>query len=70
MAELNDSNVMLVDLALYGHTGEDIAYNNGHLTALGYFKLAEDYKAYISWLIKTNPEDFRTVQFIGTTHEI
>ena len=66
---LADSDVVLVDLAEYGHTGDYEAYNKGHLTAYGYLRLAEDYKAYISYIISTNKDDYRYVQFIGTDHE-
>lgn len=65
----NDPDIMLVDLALYGHTKEDIAYNNGHLTGFGYLTLAQDYKAYISHIIANNKKLFRFVQFIGTNHQ-
>lgn len=53
----------LVDLQQYGHTGEESAYNKGHLSALGYRRLAEDYKAYISYIISENMDDFDEVQF-------
>ncbi len=59
-------NCYLVDLAAYGHTGDEVAYNNGHLSALGYMTLAKDWKAYVSYIINQNKLDFRNVQFIGT----
>lgn len=65
---LNDDDVMLVDLWTYGHTDDIIAYDAGHLSAIGYAKLAEDYKSYISYIIKTNSDNFRYVQFIGTNY--
>jgi lysophospholipase L1-like esterase len=67
---LNDTDVMLLDMAVYAHTKELKAYNNGHLTGYGYLRLAKDYKAYISRVINLNPEKFREVQFIGTDHVI
>ena len=45
---LNDNNVILLDMAIYGHTAEEEAYNNGHLSAYGYYRLAQDYKNYIT----------------------
>jgi lysophospholipase L1-like esterase len=54
-----------IDLTQYGHT-VGIAYAKGHLTACGYLRLAQDYKAAISWIIKNDPAGFRYVQFIGT----
>lgn len=63
---LNDANVYLVDLWKYGHTADLLAFDSGHLSAYGYYQLACDYKAYISYIIRNNPNDFRYVQFIGT----
>ena len=62
---LDDENVILLDMVKYASTKLK-QYNAGHLTALGYSRLAMDYKNYISWYIATNPEQFRAVQFIGT----
>ena len=68
VSNLNDVNVYLVDLWTYGHTDDYLAYDAGHLSALGYLRLAEDYKAYISSIISNNKNDFRYVQFIGTNY--
>lgn len=65
VAGLADPNVILVDIARYGHTGKTY-YSNGHLNALGYQRLAKDYIAYLSWIIKNNPEQFTQTAFIGT----
>lgn len=65
---LGDADVILVDIAEYAHTAESLAYNAGHLTGLGYLRLAMDYKAYISMIIRDNPIDFRFVQFAGTDY--
>lgn len=70
VSSLADDDVILVDIAVYGHTKEQICYNNGHLTGYGYLRLAMDYKAYISRIINVNSDDYRTVQFIGTNHVI
>lgn len=67
---LNDANVYLVDLWEYGHTADLLAFDSGHLSAYGYYQLACDYKAYISYIIKNNPNDFRYVQFIGTSYSL
>jgi lysophospholipase L1-like esterase len=69
VAGLNDNNVYLLDMWTYGHTDDLLAYDAGHLSALGYLRLAEDYKSYISYVIHNNPDDFRYVQFIGTEYE-
>lgn len=64
----NDPDVILLDMQQYGHTKDSSAYNCGHLSALGYNRLAMDYKAYISWYIYNNANVFREVQFIGTDY--
>lgn len=61
-----NENCYLVDLTEYSHCVKGGAYKNGHLTALGYHRLAHDYKAYISFIMNQNPESFKWVQFIGT----
>jgi lysophospholipase L1-like esterase len=68
VSDLNDDNVYLVDLWNYGHTDDLLAFDAGHLSAYGYLQLALDYKAYISYIIRNNPNDFRYVQFIGTEY--
>ena len=68
VAGLNDANVILADIAQYGHTGDSNAFNAVHLSAYGYWRLAQDYKNLIGYLICTNQMQYRQVQFIGTTH--
>jgi len=63
---IGNSHVILLDMALYGNTKTKTAYNNGHLSALGYERLALDYKSYISYVIEQNALLFRNIQFIGT----
>lgn len=69
-----DPNVIPLNIQRYGHTksldistGSD-AYNCGHLSALGYRRLAEDYKHYISYYINANKRQFKEIQFIGTNY--
>lgn len=64
----SDSSVIPLDIQRYGHTRNSSAYNCGHLSALGYHRLAEDYNNYISWYINQNKDVFREVQFIGTDY--
>ncbi len=61
----NTENCYFIDLTRYGHA-VGVAYANGHLTAVGYWMLAEDYANAISHIIRNNPESFRFIQFIGT----
>jgi lysophospholipase L1-like esterase len=68
VTSLNDEDVILLDMAEYGHTNDLEAYNCGHLSAYGYWRLACDYKAYISWYISENPNEFRELQFVGTDY--
>ena len=68
VAELADTNVICLDMAIYGHTKASSAYNCGHLSAYGYWRLAKDYYNYISWYIANHQSEFREVQFIGTDY--
>lgn len=65
---LSDPQVILLDMQTYGHTGDSEAYNCGHLSAYGYWRLAQDYKNYIGYYINSNKMQFREVQFIGTDY--
>ena len=65
----SDPNVIPLDMQQYGHTADDTAYNCGHLSALGYSRLAQDYKSYISYYISKHMSDFSEVQFIGTNYQ-
>lgn len=68
VGSLNDDHVILIDLANYGHTAETTGYNCGHLSALGYQRLAQDYVSMISEYMAENRVLFRQIQFIGTTY--
>ena len=62
------SDVYLLDLTTYSDCYGDIYGHGYHLTALGYKKMASEISAYISYIISQNLEDFKWVQFIGTTY--
>lgn len=64
----SDSSVIPLDMQQYGHTKDSPAYNCGHLSALGYWRLAQDYKGYIGWYMNQNKTVFKEVQFIGTDY--
>ena len=64
MVEAND-NVYLLDLTTYSEIASKPEYNVTHPTALGYHKLANEIKAYISYIISKNLSDFTEVQFIN-----
>lgn len=66
---INDKDVILIDMAIHGNTAKSDAYNNGHLSALGYYRLAMDYKALISYHISNNMDMYREVQFAGTDYK-
>lgn len=61
-------NCYLVDLTEYSHVSKGSAYEAGHLTAIGYRRLAQDYAGYIGYIIATNLVAFKLVQFIGTNY--
>ena len=66
VANRAETNTILLDMSRYGHVIEGLAYNAGHLTGYGYWRLAADYKAYIGWYMHNHRDDFRFVHFIGT----
>lgn len=63
-------NAFLLDLNKYSEIASHTAYNVVHPTALGYQELATEIKAMISYIIKNNLDEFRTVQFIGTNYTL
>ena len=64
----NNTNCYLVDLSKYSECQENTVYAQGHLTALGYLKEANELIAYISYIISKNMNEFKYVQFIGTNY--
>ena len=62
-------DVVLLDIAKYGHARAYTSYTAGHLSALGYYTLAKDLARYISWHIDNNLREYRFIQFIGTDGE-
>ena len=69
IVSITDS-VYLLDLNTYSELASKDVYNITHPTALGYHKLANEISSYISYIISTNIDDFKAVQFIGTTYTI
>lgn len=65
---VNDEDIIPLDIQKYGHTKSADAYNCGHLSAYGYYRLAKDYKGYISYYMNQNPQVFKEIQFIGTNY--
>ena len=55
----------LMDLTSYSTLASKPEYNVTHPTALGYHKLANEIKSYISYIISRNLGDFTNVQFIN-----
>jgi lysophospholipase L1-like esterase len=66
--EIVDENTdcYLIDLANYSICKGNTPYAQGHLTALGYLQQAREIGNAISYIIHTNPYEFKDVQFIGT----
>ena len=60
-------DVYLLDLNAYSEIAAQEAYNVIHPTALGYQKLASEIASYISYIISTNLDEFKEVQFIEHT---
>ena len=60
------SGCYLLDIATLGKTDVGTDYVNGHLTALGYRELADEYANIISYIMNDKSEDFTNIQFSGT----
>ena len=77
----NDAQVFFIDHVAYGHLrsmpnaqhGGSYPvdnYNEGHLSAYGYWRLAQDYVSMISYIMHSDQTGkFRKIQFIGTSYE-
>lgn len=65
----SQENVYCCDLTQYGHEYIESQYAAGHLTAYGYWRMAKDLIAYIGWIMRQYPADFRFIQYIGTDME-
>lgn len=67
IAEIAESteNVFLVDLNKYSELASRVEYSVTHPTALGYHKMANEIKSYISYIICNNLNKFTDIQFIG-----
>ena len=61
-------NAYLLDLNAYSFLATHDAYNVWHPTALGYAKLGEEIKCFISYIINQNLDEFKNIQFIGTDY--
>ena len=64
----NNENCYLIDLSLYSQCKNETNYAEGHLTALGYNKEANELKAMISYVIKNNMNEFKYVHFINSDY--
>lgn len=58
-------NVYLIDINSYSEIASRPEYNVTHPTALGYHKLANEIKSYISYVISKNLSEFTEIQFVG-----
>lgn len=67
IATLTD-DVYLIDLNAYSDCYSGTPYDNQHLTAIGYQKMASEIMSLISSTIYHNLDDFKWVQFIGTNY--
>lgn len=63
-------DVFLIDLNAYSACTSGSPYSYIHLTAIGYHKMATEIKSLISYTIKKNLNNFKEVQFIGTSYNI
>ena len=63
-------NSYVIDIYKYGpEYGDGFKkkfYMHGHLSPAGYIFTAQLIDSYIDYIVRTNPDDFKTVGFIGT----
>ena len=64
IADANE-DVYLIDINSYSALASKPEYNEIHPTALGYHKLANEIKSYISYTINNNLSEFVNIQFVG-----
>jgi lysophospholipase L1-like esterase len=62
------ADVFLIDLNAYSELFDGTPYENQHLTAVGYHKMAKEIMSLISYTMKNNLNNFKAVQFIGTEY--
>jgi lysophospholipase L1-like esterase len=62
------SDVYLIDINTYSDCHINTPYKYGHLTAIGYCKMATEIMSLISSTIRNNLDKFKWVQFIGTNY--
>lgn len=58
-------DVYLIDINSYSELASKPEYNVTHPTALGYHKLANEIKSYVSYVISQNLSEFTEIQFVG-----
>mgnify|MGYP003304395466 CR=1 FL=1 len=63
-------DVYLLDLNYYSECTSHEAYNITHPTAIGYQKLASEIYSMISYIIKNNLSEFKSVHFIGSDYTL
>lgn len=61
------TDCILLDMALYSHTNEKWAYHRGHLTPVGYWRLAKDYYGIVGKYIHDNLDLFVNLAFVGSS---
>jgi len=61
-------DMFLIDLNEYSECFDGTAYENQHLTAIGYHKMASEIASYISYIISKNLNEFKWVQFTNTPY--
>ena len=59
------ADVYLLDINSYSELASKPEYNVTHPTALGYHKLANEIRSYISYVISKNLSEFTEIQFVG-----
>ena len=66
----NIEDAYLIDLNIYSSCATHTVYEQQHLTAIGYYKMASEIVSLISYTMDKNLSDFENIQFIGTNYTL
>ena len=67
MAEIFE-NVYILDMHEYFPEIPNWHFTEGHGNIMGYLWYAKEIACYVDWIVRSNPEKFKYVQFIGTEY--
>jgi lysophospholipase L1-like esterase len=64
----NTLNAYIVDLGANNNIVYNFHINGGHPNSYGYYEIAKEWRAYVSYIIATHNSKFTNLQFVGTDY--